>query len=145
MVGGMGRTALYLKVSPNGLWPAARSRPVAGFSRLTPDADPRNSITVSHAGDAGAAFLVFECWEKRQLLHPPLHQHHPAGARGDALLAGDAGTAFLVFECREKRQLLHPPLHRHHPAGVWGDAWHAGDAEAAFWSGTEKSRAFSQR
>ena len=52
--------------------------------------------------------MVFECWEKRQLLHPPLHQHHPAGARGDALLAGDAGTAFLVFECREKRQLLHP-------------------------------------
>ena len=25
MVGGMGRAALYLKVSPNGLWPAARS------------------------------------------------------------------------------------------------------------------------
>ena len=31
MVGGMGRAALYLKVSPNGLWPAARSRPVAGL------------------------------------------------------------------------------------------------------------------
>ena len=31
MVGGMGRAALYLKVSPTGLWPAARSRPVAGF------------------------------------------------------------------------------------------------------------------
>ena len=28
MVGGMGRAALYLKVSPTGLWPAARSRPV---------------------------------------------------------------------------------------------------------------------
>ena len=33
MVGGMGRAALYVKVSPNGLWPAAQSRPVAGFSR----------------------------------------------------------------------------------------------------------------
>ena len=33
MVGGVGRAALYLKVSPNGLWPAARSRPVAGFTR----------------------------------------------------------------------------------------------------------------
>ena len=33
MVGGMGRAALYLKVSPNGAWPAARSRPVAGFTR----------------------------------------------------------------------------------------------------------------
>ena len=50
MVGGMGRAALYLKVSPTGLWPAARSRPVAGFSRLTPDAaNPRNSIT--HVGE----------------------------------------------------------------------------------------------
>ena len=33
MVGGMGCAALYLKVSPNGLWPAARSHPVAGFTR----------------------------------------------------------------------------------------------------------------
>ena len=31
MVGDMGRAALYLRVSPNGLWPAARSRPVAGL------------------------------------------------------------------------------------------------------------------
>ena len=36
MVGGMGRAALYLKVSPNGLWPAARSRPVAGFKGCRP-------------------------------------------------------------------------------------------------------------
>ena len=36
MVGGMGRAALYLKVSPNGLWPAARSRPVAGFMGCRP-------------------------------------------------------------------------------------------------------------
>ena len=54
MVGGMGRAALYLKVSPNGLWPAARSRPVAGFSRLTPHAaNPRNSIT--HVGETLAS------------------------------------------------------------------------------------------
>ena len=145
MVGGMGRAALYLKVSPTGLWPAARSRPVAGFSRLTPDAaDPRNSIT--HVGEtlallrlsAGLAprsrmlgmwglpfwssmvvekgsfcipsftSIILQVPRVMQLLHPPLHQHHPAGARGDALLAGDAGTAFLAFECREKRQLLHP-------------------------------------
>ena len=36
MVGGMGRAALYLKVSPTGLWPAARSRPVAGFKGCRP-------------------------------------------------------------------------------------------------------------
>ena len=91
------------------------------------------------AGDAGTAFLVFECREKRQLLHPQLHRHHPAGVWGDAWHAGDAGTAFLVFECREKRQLLHPPLHRHHPAGVWGDAWHAGDAELLFGLGRRRA------
>ena len=36
MVGGMGRAALYLKVSPTRLWPAARSRPVAGFKGCRP-------------------------------------------------------------------------------------------------------------
>ena len=36
MVGGMGRAALYLKVSPKGVWPAARSRPVAGFKVCRP-------------------------------------------------------------------------------------------------------------
>ena len=53
----------------------------------------------------GMQELPFWFLKKRQLLHPPLHRHHPAGARGDALHAGDAGAAFLVVECREKRQL----------------------------------------
>ena len=65
-------------------------------------------------------------------MHPQLHQHHPAGAWGDALLAGDAGAAFLVFECWKKRQLLHPPLHQHHFAGARVDALLAGDAGTAF-------------
>ena len=38
------------------------------------------------------AFFVSLFTETRQLLHPQLHQHHPAGAWGDALHAGDAGA-----------------------------------------------------
>ena len=41
------------------------------------------------------AFFVSLFTETRQLLHPQLHQHHPAGAWGDALHAGDAGAAFF--------------------------------------------------
>ena len=55
MVGGMGRAALYLKVSPNGLWPAARSRPVAGFEGCRP---------VPPTPPLGASPVFFLFWQR---------------------------------------------------------------------------------
>ena len=56
MVGGMGRAALYMKVSPNGLWPAARSRPVARFTRYaTQPATGRLALPFVHL-----LFLYFQ-------------------------------------------------------------------------------------
>ena len=89
MVGGMGRAALYLKVSPTGLWPAARSRPVAGFKGCRPvpptpplGGQPRFFCSVSGFWLVQACWLacslacLFACFQRFSRPHSFAHSEH---------------------------------------------------------------------